>query len=56
MLPTHVHAAGSFADVARGKWRREFPNFFYAFGPQRNTLKSYGSLLKYFRRKLLKFE
>ena len=48
-------AARVFADVAR-EVASEIPEMFDALGPQLNTFMSVGSLLQYFRRKLLQFE
>ena len=45
-----------FCVCRSGEMAYEIPKIFYAFGPQLNMFMSVGILLKYFRRKLLKFE
>ena len=42
--------------MSRREIMSDFPEIFFAFGPQLNAFTSVGILLKYFRRKLLQFE
>ena len=46
----------NFCGYSAGEMASEIPESFDIFGPQLNTFRSVGILLKYFRRKLLQFE